>query len=303
MILFTGYTILSVTVAISMVIFLVLLNEVTRRNLYASLIVFIAFPLVCTFFIWPQTAENATWFAWVKTYSALAGVLGFLAYRHIKALENKKAAILFPSVILILNIIEAIFRDFEVYGLNGEALISEGLQPGPWNIINGIAGILLVLSMSGFSGVKIARTRSKDMIWPDQTRFWIIAYALWNISFCYNSIPIRSFYAGVILNVTAIVIAFKIKEGAWLQHRAQTLAFLAMFSLLMPRYDKLPYFSITTTGNEQALLALSVIALIANLGVLLYGLFPVIAKRRNPLLQDIHLDLRSYKRILELNKL
>jgi len=303
MFFYSGYTPLSVVTAAGLIAVLIILNEIARRSKYAGIAAFIIVPVVFSIFVWPATAEQSTWFAWVKTYSALAGVLGFMAFRYIPSLQNKKAMILFPSLILIVNILEAIARDFEVYGLSGAELVSEGLQPGPWNIINGVAGILLVLSMSGFFGVKVARTKSKDMIWADQTWFWIIAYTLWNISFCYNTIPLRSFYTGPLLNLTAVFIGFFIMRGAWLQHRAQTLAFFAMFSLILPRYDKLPLFSITSSGNTDAMLILSLLALSANAAVFSYGLFQILKRKRNPLTQDLYSHLKNHKAILELNSL
>ena len=38
---------------------------------------------------------------------------------------------------------------------------------GPWNIINGIAGILNILTISGWVGIFVSKDRSRDMIWPD----------------------------------------------------------------------------------------------------------------------------------------
>ena len=46
-------------------------------------------PIILTVSVWPQTAApgneygTGTWFNWVKTYSALAGITGFMAIRYI----------------------------------------------------------------------------------------------------------------------------------------------------------------------------------------------------------------------------
>ncbi|MGD9964607.1 MAG: DUF5692 family protein, partial [Candidatus Izemoplasmatales bacterium] len=61
---------------------LILINELTRRSKVLSVITFILIPVLFTIFIWGKTdSENTSgnWFAWVKTYSALAGVIGFMA--------------------------------------------------------------------------------------------------------------------------------------------------------------------------------------------------------------------------------
>ena len=273
------------------------------KNKYVSIAVYLILPIVFTIFVWPITAAESTWFAWVKTYSALAGVLGFMAFRHIKSLQKKKLMILFPGFILVVNILEAIVRDFEVYGLSGADLVAESLQPGPWNIINGVAGILLVLSMSGFLSVKVANTKSKDMIWADQTWFWIIAYDLWNFSFCYNTIPLRSFYTGPLLNLTPVFISFFMTKGAWLQNRAQTLALFAMFSLLVPKYANLDIFSITTTGNPNAMMAMSLLSLAANLTIFVYAIIRIIKSRKNPLTNELYTHLNCTKEILQLNNI
>ena len=73
---------------------------------------------------------------------------------------------------------------------------------GPWNIINGIAGILNILTISGWVGIFVSKDRSRDMIWPDQLWFWIIAYDLWNFAYVYNCVSDHSFYAGAALLIS-----------------------------------------------------------------------------------------------------
>ncbi|MEZ5188555.1 MAG: DUF5692 family protein [Microbacterium sp.] len=68
---------------------LILLNEITRRSKWVGIGVFVALPIVLTIFVWPTTAgegsATGSWFHWVKVYSALVGVLGFMAIRHPEA--------------------------------------------------------------------------------------------------------------------------------------------------------------------------------------------------------------------------
>lgn len=303
MFFFTGYTALSVAVFIGMLVAMILVNEATRRNMYAGIAFFIVLPVALSLFWWPKAAANSTWFAWVKTYSALAGVIGFMVFRYVKAVQNKKVMILFPAFILILNILEAIVREFQVYGYSQAELLTDGLQAGPWNLFNAIAGILLVLSMSGFLGVKIANTKSKDMVWADQLWFWIIAYDIWNVAFCYNTISPRAVYTGVLLIIACTVVEFVIKQGAWLQHRAATLAMFGMFSLTFPGYQNMPAFSITTTKSASAMLVLGIISLVVNAAVFAFAVFTAIKKRRNPITTDLYTDMKSYKKVLAVNNL
>ena len=70
---------------------------------------------------------------------------------------------------------------------------------GPWNIMNGIAGILNIVTICGWFGIFISKDSSKDMIWPDMIWAWIIAYDLWNFAYTYNCISDHSAYAGLAL--------------------------------------------------------------------------------------------------------
>ena len=60
------------------------LNELCRANKWFSLLMFAGLPAVLTFTLWPHTAGPGTtmgvWFYWVKTYSVMAGCLGFMEW-------------------------------------------------------------------------------------------------------------------------------------------------------------------------------------------------------------------------------
>ncbi len=305
MFFFENYTWQSVLILFGLLALLLLINEITRKSKWAAVFCYIVLPIGLTIFLWPKSAGAGTsggyWFAWVKTYSALAGVVGFMAIRYIKKVKENKYAIYFPVAILVINIIEAIIRDFEVSTMNGEVQNGITLLGGSWNIINAIAGILLILSLTGWAGIRIANTKSQDMIWPDQLWFWVVAYDLWNVAYCYNCISERSMYAGVVI-LAACTIALVFKRGAWLQHRAATLALWAMFSLSLD-YAKVPGFGIESTQNPNALLLLSVIALVSNVAVFGYVVYKVIKTKRNPITQDLFVELESYKKNLSANGL
>ena len=305
MFFFTNYTFQSVIAFILLLIGLLIINEITRRSKGAAVGIYIVLPIILTIFLWPKTAGAGTsggyWFAWVKTYSALAGVIGFMAMRYIKKIRENKYAIYFPVAILVLNIIEAILRDIEVYSMTGEIENGLVMLGGPWNIINAIAGVFLILSLTGWVGIKISNTESKDMVWADQLWFWIIAYDLWNFAYCYNCISNRAMYAGVLI-LLACTIAEVFKRGIWLQHRAATLAIWGMFSLSFD-YAKYPAFSITSTQNPVALMTLSIIALIANVAVFVYEVYTIRKTKRNPFKEDMYSHLESYKKNLSANGL
>ena len=307
MFFFENYTLLNILGVILVIAVLLLINELTRRSKVLSVIFYIAIPVTFTLFIWTkgEGSENTegNWFAWVKTYSALAGVLGFMAIRYFKKLQTKTYLLLFPGLILSINILEAVARDFEVFSKNG--VIENGLllQGGPWNIINGIAGILSIITITGWIGIRIANNKSKDMVWADQLWFWVIAYGIWNMSYVYNCIPDRSFYAGVALIGASTIAAFMKSKGVWLQHRAQTLALWAMFTLTFPNYAMSEWFNVIPTHDATPKLVLSILAIVVNIAVLVYEIKTLIKTKRNPFTQDLYKNTKAYQEVLDANNL
>ncbi|MBP8640289.1 MAG: hypothetical protein KBI01_05250 [Oscillospiraceae bacterium] len=285
-------------------------NEFGRTTKWGGLVLFFVVPLVLTLFVWPTTAAmgnefgTGTWFNWVKTYSALAGCLGFMAIRYIPALAKKKWALAFPALILAVNILEAAIRDFQCFSFaawDGAFVDNLWVMSGPWNIMNGIAGILNIVVICGWAGIFVSKDRTKDMIWPDMIWPWIIAYDLWNFAYTYNCIADHSFYCGLALLVSCTIPAFFIKKGAWLQHRAQTLALWAMFIMTIPSFaDRIA--PVPTTHNPVAFFVVSLVALAANLTLVIYQFIKIRKNKLNPLKDEIFTETKAYKRVVEENK-
>ena len=307
---FTNYTLANVGIALAVLVALVLVNELTRRSKMLSIIVYIAVPIILGIFVWPNTAVrgDGDWFPIVKTISALIGVIAFMAIRYIPKLINKKIMLVFPFAILAINIVEAIMRDIEIFNTyNGVEVFSQienlTFMGGPWNIMNAIAGVFLILSMTGLVGIKIANTKSKDMVWADMLWFWIVAYSLWNMAYCYNCISTRAMYAGLLLIIACEISELFFKRGAWLQHRAQTLALWGMFSITFSNYSTSPLFSIVSTNSPVTMFILSLAALISCVGVFAFAVYKIIKTKRNPFKEDLFVDMESYKKNLEANNL
>ncbi len=285
---------------------LIALNEFGRTTKWGGVLLFLIVPILLTIFIWPKTAApgnefgTGTWFNWVKTYSALIGVLGFMAIRYIPSLAKKKWILIFPVAILAINILEACIRDFQVYsyGLwDGGYVDNLWTISGPWNIMNGIAGILNILTICGWYGIVISKHKTKDMIWPDMIWPWIIAYDLWNFAYTYNCISDHSFYCGVALLLSCTIPAFFIVKGAWLQHRASTLALWIMFVMTVPQFaDKIA--PVPTTHNPNAFFLVSLIALLANAALFLYQIAKIRKNNINPLKDEIYVESNTYRKIL-----
>ena len=203
-----------------LVVFFVLigLNELGRRSKWGGVLLFVVLPLILTFAVWPKTTEGTSvndWFHYAKVYSSLAGCVGFWLTRHVKGASSKKWLLCFPPLILVINICEAVARDFQIYGLHLNKEIFEGMMTvsGSWNIMNGIAGILNIITITGWFGICISKDKSKDMLWPDMLWFWIIAYDLWNFAYTYNCLPGHSWYCGISITISAYICSFLYKEG------------------------------------------------------------------------------------------
>ncbi len=285
---------------------LIAFNEFGRTTKWGGIFLFIVVPTFLTIFVWPKTAApgneygTGTWFNWVKTYSALAGSIGFMAIRYIPSLAKKKWVLVFPALILAINILEACIRDFQVYSFGlweGGTVENLWTISGSWNIMNGIAGILNILTICGWFGIVISNSKSKDMIWPDMIWAWIIAYDVWNFAYTYNCISDHSFYCGVALLLSCTIPAFFIVKGAWLQHRASTLSLWIMFVMTFPQFaDRIA--PIPTTHNPNAFFAVSFVSLSVNVALFVYQIIKIRKKKLNPLKDEIYSDTETYKRVI-----
>lgn len=277
------------------------LNEVTRRWKAAGLVFFVALPVVLTIVVWPHTATGSTgtWFHWVKVYSALAGCLGFMALRYVPGLAAKRWALVFPPAILALNILEAVIRDFQVGGMSEGIVDGVYMVPGVWNYLNGVAGLLNALTICGWAGIFISRHASRDMIWPDMLWFWIVAYDLWNFAYVYNCVGDHSFYAGAALLISCTIPAFWLKRGAWLQHRAHTLALWMMFTMAVPAFVTTSPFAVQSSHSPVALFTVSALSLASNLAVVVYQVRTVRRTRRNPATgAELYTDLPAHRAVV-----
>ncbi len=288
---------------------LILANEITRRYRVVGILTFAVLPVLLTVLVWPHTSamgesSTGTWFAWVKVYSALMGTLGFMVMRYRPRLMKHKWILLFPPIILAVNILEACVRDLQV-GLMRVDGVVDGVYmiSGSWNYMNALAGLLNIVTICGWVGIQISRDKSKDMVWPDMLWFWIIAYDLWNFAYVYNCIGDKSFYTGAALLLSCTIPAFFIKKGAWLQHRAATLSLWAMFSLTFPEFGATSRYAVGSTNDPRALFIVSAIALAANVAVFFYQLHRIITLRLNPLTQELYKGTPDSQRILLDNKL
>ncbi len=316
-----GASVLSVW-AVWLVIFVILfvLNEVTRRSKVASFIAFVILPTILSA-LWFTVLRDVTytdWFHLAKVYSSLAGCIGFWCIRHLHGkskktgkewrLSNSKIAQLFPPLILAINICEAVMRDIEI-GMTYQGvgyLADEGVKVvgGSWNFMNAVAGILNIITITGWIGICIRKQtksdKSRDLIWPDMSWPWIIAYTLWNFTYTYNCLPHHSWYCGFALLLLPIVTSLTVGKGAWLQHRAHSLALWCMFAQTFPSFIDEGKYVVSSTYSESMLFLCSFLALAMNVVVLAIMIFKVLKTKRNPYKGELYTDTKYYQSIKEL---
>lgn len=177
---------------------------------------------------------------------------------------------------------------------------------GPWSYMNAVAGILNIITITGWMGIVVRRrTRadgSRDMVWPDMLWFWVIAYDLWNFAYTYNCLPGHSWYCGFALLLAPTVCSFTLGKGAWLQHRAHTLALWCMFAQTVPAFIDEGAFHVDSTYSTTALALVSGAALAANVAVAVYMAIKVARTRKNPYTGELYADLDAQKTLKALGE-
>jgi len=294
------------------------LNEFTRRFKWVGFAAFVVMPIVLTvmWFTVLKSTAYMDWFHLAKVYSSTAGCIFFWCIRFVGGtrkdgskwrLADKKGFLFLAPLILAINILEACYRDFQI----GQMALTlptavDGLKvfSGPWNYMNAIAGLLNIVTITGWWGISIKKKTktdgSHDMIWPDMLWFWIIAYDLWNFTYTYNCIPSHAWYAGLALLIAPTLCAFTVGKGAWLQHRAQTLALWCMFAQTFPLFQDNSQFFVQSSFNTTTYTIMGALALGSNVAVFIYMIYKVIKQKKNPYTNDIYTDLKEYKAIKEL---
>lgn len=305
--LYEGLNVQSFLALVVFIAAFLFLNEISRRSIKVSMLMYVLLPVLLAigiFFGPLGSPTGKTWFGWVKVVSALIGVYGFLLIRFTK-LGTKKFAVVFPAAILSINIAEAVFRELEIFVTYKTLTVDAGgivVQGGPWNILNAIAGVFTIITLTGFVGIRVSKDKSRDMIWPDMTWPYVIGYTLWNYAYVYNCISTRSLYAGFGILTAAVIAEYFFKRGAWLQHRAQILSLYAMFSLSVD-FQTASFFKVIPTYSTGALMSLSVLSFVFNLGVFFFMVYTVRQRKVNPIRQELYVHTDAYKKTLTANGL
>ena len=219
----------------------------------------------------------------------------------------------FPFVIVAINILIAVVSDFEsaVHFFTGDYFMLNGspvwvtsehaTQVCGWNnVFNGAAGLLNIFCMTGWWGIYASKNK-QDMLWPDMTWVFIIAYDLWNFCYTYNCLPNHAWYCGLALLLAPTVANALWNKGGWIQNRANTLAIWCMFAQVFPTFqDSFPemgidsVFAVQSTLNVGTNITVSVIALAANVAAIAYIFYRAKKLGVNPYTREVFVGTRKF---------
>lgn len=247
---------------------LVVANELARRTKAGGIFFFGIVPVALTIYfviinIGAKTfaADNPTivemngWFHYAKLYAATAGCIGFMFLKYKWGKIGKANWFkVYPFVIVGINILIAVGSDFEsaIKGFinggfaGGWWYSSEGvwLYGGWWNVLNGVAGLINIMCMTGWWGIYSSKKKHQDMLWPDMTWQFIIAYDVWNFAYTYLNLPNHSWYCGLALLLAPTFANAFWNKGGWIQNRANTLAIWCMFAQVVPMFQNHSIFTV-----------------------------------------------------------
>ena len=297
---------------------LIVLNEVGRRTKLGAAIIFGVAPLAMTIYCvaiaigvsqgaeWaltnPTHVYQNSWFHYAKVYAALAGCWGFIAIKYQWGKIGKAHWFrAWPFVIVAINIMIAVVSDFESayhFFVLGEStwVTSEGAtQLAGWNnVFNGIAGIINIFCMTGWWSVYASEDQT-DMLWPDMTWVFIIAYDLWNFCYTYNCLPTHSWYCGIALLLAPTIAGLWWNKGGWIQNRAFTLSMWCMFCQVCPMFANDSIFAVHSVNNPAVNTVVASIALIANIAALSYIIYRSKKLKVNPYKQEVFVGTKDFR--------
>ena len=164
----------------------------------------------------------------------------------------------------VVDIAEACIRDFEVGAMGAHSMVDGVFMvSGMWNYMTGID--------------------------------------LRNFVYVYNCVGDHSFYTGAALLISCTIPAFFIKKGAWLQHRAHTLALWMMFTMAVPTFVTSSQFAVQASHNPTALFVVSALALASNVAVAVFQVYTMVTRKRHPLRDELYVELPQYREVREAN--
>ena len=163
--------------------------------------------------------------------------------------------------------------------------------------------------MTGWWGIYSSK-KHDDMLWPDMTWLFIIAYDLWNFEYTYNNLPTHAWYCGLALLLAPTFANALWNKGGWIQNRANTLALWCMFAQVFPLFQDASVFTTIpvlyadgfmdaavrpTAADPTMQGVVAILALAANVIVLAVIIKRSLAQKKNPYTGEIFTDTRDFQ--------
>ena len=101
----------------------------------------------------------------------------------------------------------------------------------------------MLFRSTGWWGIYSSKKKD-DMLWPDMTIWFIVAYDIWNFEYTYCNLPTHTWYCGVALLLAPTFANALWNKGGWIQNRAMTLATWCMFAQVLPLFQLSNTFSV-----------------------------------------------------------
>lgn len=274
-------------------------NAFGNKNAITAVIAYLVIPIIGVFIVWPITAKGTNmdnWFSHAKVLSASAGCLIFTAIRYSERVRSWKWFLILPAAILALNMSEAIGREFEIAATYATPQTIDGMTyyGGIWNNINAWSGIINLLLISGWFGITALKDKDNTMCWPDMIWYWVIGYDLWNMTYCYNALGSRGFYA-LGITLVATIIAHRQHKGSWIVHRAGTLAFSNFVMFTFPHVMLDSAIAVSNAWNPVVMTVVALISLGWNVVIAVIQVKIIAKDKKNPFKDDLHVDNAEYK--------
>ncbi len=274
-------------------------NSFGNKTLMNGLIAYLLIPIIGIFLVWPNTSAGTNmdnWFSHAKVLSAAGISLVFVAIKFSNKVRSWRWFLILPAFLLALNMTEAIIREFEIAQTYTTPQTIDGMTyyGGIWNNINAWAGIINMLLISGWFGIVILKDKHSTLCWPDMIWYWIIGYDLWNMTYCYNALGARGFYA-LGITLVATIIAHKQHKGSWLVHRAGTLAFSNYIMFTFPSLFVDSAIAVSSAWNPYVMTTVALISLGWNIVIAAIQIKIIIKDKKNPLKDELHVENAEYK--------
>ena len=140
-----------------------------------------------------------------------------------------------------------------------------------------------------------AGKNEEDMLWPDMTWVYIVAYDIWNFCYTYNCLPTHSFFCGFALLLAPTVANALWNKGGWIQNRANTLATWCMFAQVFPWFQEESMFRTVSLQNPAVTNAVSFAALGVNIAAIVYIAYRAKKLGVNPYKNDVFTGTRDWE--------